>query len=116
MFVDHIQLAIPAESEDKCRPFWLALGFVELDKPEVLRARGGAWFRNGSVEIHLGIETPFSPALKAHPGLATDEIDRVAGALAAIGAPVVWDDTIPNRRRFFTADPVGNRIEILETS
>tara|TARA_B110000003_G_scaffold33813_1_gene31270 strand:- start:23 stop:169 length:147 start_codon:yes stop_codon:yes gene_type:complete len=41
MKIDHIQLAIPENSEQLCRRFWaMALGFEELEKPENLRARG----------------------------------------------------------------------------
>lgn len=114
MKVDHIQLAIPKGSEDLCRPFWLALGFDELEKPDALKPRGGLWLCCGAVELHLGVDPAFTPATKAHPGLATTMLDALAKALTAQGAPVQWDKAIPTRRRFFTQDPVGNRIEILE--
>ena len=58
----------------------------------------------------------FAPAAKAHPGLLVDSeatLDTLAGALAAAGAAVEWDDRIPGRRRFFTSDPWGNRVELL---
>jgi hypothetical protein len=29
------------------------------------------------------------------------------------GCNVQWDDAIPGTRRFFTADPWGNRIEVV---
>jgi hypothetical protein len=38
----------------------------------------------------------------------------MAKALTALGASVLWDETIVGRRRFFTTDPAGNRIEFLE--
>lgn len=87
------------------------LGMPELEKPERLRARGGAWFRSGGVEIHVGIEEGFSPARKAHPGIAVDDLDELAARVKAAGAPVTWDDNIPGLRRFHTSDPVGNRLE-----
>jgi len=94
------------------RAFYVGvLGMTEVTKPEVLRARGGAWFRAGSAELHVGIEEPFAPALKAHPGLAVADVDRLAAAVGAAGAPVRWDDAIPGLRRFHTSDPVGNRLE-----
>jgi hypothetical protein len=79
-----------------------------------VRARGGAWFRAGSAEVHVGIEEGFAPAHKAHPGLAVATpggLDRLADAVEASGAPVAWDDAIPGLRRFHTSDPVGNRLE-----
>ena len=115
MRVEHIQLAIPKGTERLCRPFWLKLGFVELPKPEGLAGRGGLWFRNGAVELHLGVDPAFAPATKAHPGLAVPELDPLARALADIGAPVEWDAAIGGRRRFFTKDPVGNRLEFQES-
>jgi hypothetical protein len=87
------------------------LGMTELEKPERLRARGGAWFRSGSLEIHVGIEEGFRPARKAHPGIAVDDVDALADRVADSGAPVAWDDSIPGVRRFHTSDPVGNRLE-----
>ena len=40
-------------------------------------------------------------------------LDALAGALTTAGAAVEWDDRIPGRRRFFTSDPWGNRVELL---
>ena len=70
------------------RSFYAAtLGMTELEKPERLRARGGAWFRSGSLEIHVGIEEGFRPARKAHPGIAVDDVDALAERVAGSGAP-----------------------------
>ena len=41
-------------------------------------------------------------------------LDRWAERLEEAGYPVQWDDLIPGRRRFYTADPFGNRLELLE--
>ncbi|MDG2428903.1 MAG: hypothetical protein P8M16_10830 [Acidimicrobiales bacterium] len=75
MRLDHIQLALPRDSEDTCREFWVGcLQFKEIEKPENLKLRGGAWFRKEAVEIHLGVETPVSAAKKAHTGIAVKDI------------------------------------------
>ncbi|MFE0173695.1 hypothetical protein ACFWZ2_15370 [Streptomyces sp. NPDC059002] len=34
--------------------------------------------------------------------------------LAAHGAEVTWDENLPGHRRFYSRDPVGNRLEFLE--
>ncbi|AEW99684.1 VOC family protein [Streptantibioticus cattleyicolor] len=115
--LDHVQLAAPPASEDLLRSFYIgALGLREIPKPPVLAARGGCWFgtADGGVQLHLGIEDPFRPAAKAHPGLRVRDIDALAERLAAHGAPVVWDDNLPGHRRFYSTDPVGNRLEFLE--
>ena len=111
----HVQLAIPAGSEDLARRFYGdSLGMVELEKPAVLAARGGCWFRGGGWEVHLGVETDFRPARKAHPGVLVAGIDDLAGHLSDAGVSVEWDDDFPGHRRFYAHDPYGNRLEFLE--
>jgi trans-aconitate 2-methyltransferase len=109
----HVQVSCPAGSEDRLRQFYAGvLGMTELAKPPVLAARGGVWFRAGACEIHCGVEDPFTPARKAHPGIAVGDVDEVARRVAAAGGEVRWDETVPGLRRFHTDDPVGNRIEL----
>ncbi|GAA1174133.1 catechol 2,3-dioxygenase-like lactoylglutathione lyase family enzyme [Kitasatospora gansuensis] len=111
----HVQLDIPAGSEERCREFWAGvLGMAELAKPPVLAARGGCWFRGGGVEVHLGVVPDFQVSPKAHPGLLVESLDALADRLAAHGHPVTWDDNFPGFRRFHSADPFGNRLEFLE--
>lgn len=113
--VDHVQLAAPEGSEDTLRGYYVhALGMTELPKPPVLAARGGCWFQAGPVQLHLGIEADFRPARKAHPGLRATDIGAYAARLAEHGAEVRWDEDLPGHRRFFSHDPVGNRLEFLE--
>lgn len=111
----HVQLAIPQGGEDAARPFYAdALGLTEVDKPPVLAARGGCWFRGDGIEIHLGIEADFRPARKAHPAVLVDGLDALADRLGRHGVDVRWDDEFPGHRRFYADDPFGNRIEFLE--
>ena len=115
MKLDHVQIAGPPGAEDEARRFYgELLGLEEIPKPEPMRASGGVWFRVGGQELHVGIEESFRPARKAHPGLrvAPEELDAIAQRLAGGGAPVEWDDRNPGVRRFYTADPFGNRVEI----
>jgi catechol 2,3-dioxygenase-like lactoylglutathione lyase family enzyme len=111
----HVQLAIPAGSEDTARGFYgEVLGMTELGKPAVLAARGGCWFRGGGWEVHLGVEDEFRPARKAHPGVLVDGLDALAARLTSAGVPLRWDDDFPGHRRFYASDPYGNRLEFLE--
>ncbi|MFF4400854.1 VOC family protein [Streptomyces sp. NPDC001480] len=113
--VDHVQLAAPPGSEDLLRAYYVdVLGMTEIPKPPVLAARGGCWFQAGAVQLHLGIEADFRPAKKAHPGLRVTGIEAYAARLASLGAQVTWDDNLPGHRRFYSEDPVGNRLEFLE--
>lgn len=112
--IHHAQLACPTGSEDTSRRFYAdLLGLAEVPKPPVLAARGGCWFRGHGIELHLGVEEPFTPAGKAHPGLLWPDLDGLAARLAAAGHPVTWSDELPGYRRFHTRDPHGNRLEFL---
>ena len=114
---DHVQVAMPPGEEEVARRFYGdVLGLAEVAKPQPLAVRGGAWFRAGEVELHLGVEPDFRPARKAHPALAVAGIDDLAARLSAAGAPVTWSDELPGRRRFHTADPFGNRLEVVEAA
>ena len=114
--LDHVQVAAPAGTEPDARRFYgELLGLTELPKPETLRRRGGVWFACGAHQLHVGIADPFAPATKAHPALLVRraDLDRLAERLETAGSLVQWDDAIPGTRRFFTADPWGNRIELV---
>ena len=125
MRLHHVQVSCPPGGEDAARSFYVAgLGLAEIEKPAVLQARGGCWFRAYddqqavTAEIHVGVEDPFTPARKAHPALVLDdslELDRVAGRLRNGGFEV--DDsqrhTFEGHLRFHVSDPHGNRVEVL---
>jgi catechol 2,3-dioxygenase-like lactoylglutathione lyase family enzyme len=113
--LDHVQLAMPEGEEQRARRFYVdVLGFTEFPKPGERLASTGLWLRAGAVELHLGVDGDFRPARRAHPGLRVDHLDDLAERCAAAGHPVEWDDRFPGRRRFYVADPFGNRIEILQ--
>jgi hypothetical protein len=84
----------------------------ELPKPEAIRHRGGVWFAAGAQELHIGVEEPFSPARKAHPGLVVVDLDAVRARLAAAGHEPEDNTAIENARRLFVDDPFGNRLEL----
>lgn len=114
--IDHVQVAAPTGSEAQARWFYGdVLDMPEVDKPGTLRDRGGVWFACGAHQLHVGVAKPFTPATKAHPALsvAAADLDRLAARLADAGCSVQWDDAIAGTRRFFTADPWGNRIELV---
>jgi catechol 2,3-dioxygenase-like lactoylglutathione lyase family enzyme len=112
--IDHVQLAAPRGCEITARAFYGGLlGVQEIEKPEALKARGGAWFAAGAVQLHIGIEEPFNPAKKAHPALVVEDLDTLSQQLTAAGHKCTWDDAIPGTRRFYCDDPFGNRLEFV---
>jgi catechol 2,3-dioxygenase-like lactoylglutathione lyase family enzyme len=117
----HVQLAAPPGSEDLMRGFYSGvLGLTETPKPDRLVARGGVWFAGPGISLHIGIEDPFVPARKAHPGILVADLDALADDLTAAGYATVPDDflEIPGGetyRRFYVSDPVRNRLEFLQS-
>lgn len=113
--LDHIQLAMPPGGEGRAREFWgELLGMTEEGKPEPLASRGGCWFRSGEIIVHIGVEKEFMPQRKAHPAFCVRDLDALARKLADAGYAVTPDEALPNRRRFYTTDPFGNRIEFID--
>jgi len=116
--IDHVQVSVPAGAEDVARAYWSGLlGLTELPKPPALAARGGCWFElPDGRQLHLGVEADRVPARKAHPAFTVHDVDAVAAAVGGAGYEVRWNTEALPRRRFFSDDPFGNRIEFTEPS
>jgi len=113
--IDHVQLAMPAGREDDARGFYeRLLGLSEVLKPPHLAKRGGAWFENGHVKIHLGVEAEFRAAQKAHSGLLVQNLRELVVRLRDAGIVVVDDEPLAGYVRVYVDDPFGNRLELLE--
>ena len=113
--IDHVQLAMPPGEEETARAFYAGLlGIPEVQKPAALARRGGAWFQHGPVKIHLGIETDFSPALKAHPAFLVRDLASLVRRLSEAGVHVLKDDELAGYNRVYVSDPFGNRLELME--
>ena len=93
--IDHVQVAAPPGCEPAARSFYGGLlELAEVDKPEVLAARGGCWFAVGGQQLHVGVAQPFTPSAKAHPALHVDDraaLETLAARLQAGGFP--WSGT-----------------------
>ncbi len=112
--IDHVQLAIPPNGEVRARHFYGSLlGLREVAKPEPLAQRGGCWFVGPSVHLHLGVADDFEPARKAHPAFRVRDLDALRDRLSASRVAVVPDGSLPDVRRFYAADPFGNRLEFI---
>jgi catechol 2,3-dioxygenase-like lactoylglutathione lyase family enzyme len=114
--IDHVQVAAPAGGEEAARRFYgELLGMEELPKPEAIRARGGCWFRAGAQELHVGVEDPFAPARKAHPGFVVSGLAVIRSRLSEGDVPFEDDAKIEGVDRLFVHDPFGNRLELRES-
>ena len=116
--IEHVQLAMPRGEEDRARAFYSGLLEIpEVPKPPALAARGGVWFERGDVKVHLGVDSDFRAAKKAHPAFLVRDLAALAERLRAAGAAVTDDDGLmPDSpyRRVYVADPFGNRLELME--
>jgi catechol 2,3-dioxygenase-like lactoylglutathione lyase family enzyme len=113
--VDHIQLAIPPEGENLAREFYgEILGLREKLKPEHLAKRGGIWFEQYDLKLHLGIDYNFYPAKKAHPGLLVEDLDEIVSRCEKSGYSFLAGEDVEGYRQVYVTDPFGNRIELLE--
>lgn len=113
--IDHVQLAMPKDSEDLARSFYRdVLGMKEVLKPEELAERGGCWFASGEAQVHLGIEEDFHPAKKAHPALVVEGLNEILVKCERAGLASKPDTEIDGRRRVHVFDPFGNRLELIE--
>lgn len=116
--VHHVQLAMPPGGEDPARAFFAGvLGIPEVPKPPDMAARGGCWFEAGPVRLHLGIESDFRPARKAHPALLVDDLPALVVRLREAGTPLTEGGRLAGfAHRWFADDPFGNRIELLQAN
>ncbi len=113
--IDHVQIAIPTGGEEQGRAFFGGLlQLDELPKSPDMAARGGCWFAAADRQIHLGVDPAFKPAQKAHVALTTNDLDELRACLDMAGYTTVNDSDLRGRKRFFTHDPFGNRIEFMD--
>lgn len=113
--IDHVQLAAPKNSEQQCRAFFGdILGMTEIEKPENLKKRGGVWFECGAHQLHIGIQEPFTPALKAHPAFLMTDIKAFKQQLQHHQVDIKEDEPLAGASRFYLDDPFGNRLEFIQ--
>jgi catechol 2,3-dioxygenase-like lactoylglutathione lyase family enzyme len=113
--LDHVQLAMPAGGEDRAREFYHGvLGIPEVTKPADLAARGGCWFERDQLKVHLGVESQFRAARKAHPAFIVSDLAALLAQIRSAGYPAKEDHELSGYYRVFVDDPFGNRVELLE--
>ncbi len=92
------------------------LGIAHVPKPAHIAARGGCWFEDGDLKVHLGVDPDFRAATKAHPALIVDDVRDLARAVAEAGFAVKDDEPLDGFDRVCVTDPFGNRIELMQPS
>jgi catechol 2,3-dioxygenase-like lactoylglutathione lyase family enzyme len=115
--IEHVQLAMPEGGEAQARRFYTGvLGITETPKPPHLAARGGCWFEQGGLKVHLGVEKAFQPARKAHPAFVVEDLPALKAKLAAAGFTPREDEPLEGYDTCYVDDPFGNRLELMEVN
>jgi catechol 2,3-dioxygenase-like lactoylglutathione lyase family enzyme len=111
--LQHVNVVYPTGAEAEARAFYAgALGLQEVRKPAEFDQRG-MWFQLESGQVHLSPGDPPPPG-PWHFCVATDDFEALRRRVEATGADTEDTHSWGDRRRFFTRDPWGARIEILE--
>lgn len=113
----HANVTVPGTVEAAAKHFYGSiLGLKEIPKPESSRARGGAWYEIGAVQLHLSrAEQDDGSASSRHICVLVQGLDETRQHLVNAGVEIVPDERpIPGRARFYVRDPGGNLIEIAE--
>jgi catechol 2,3-dioxygenase-like lactoylglutathione lyase family enzyme len=114
---NHVNVTVPREIEQAAKDFYATtLGLKEVPKPAASRARGGAWYQLGDVQLHLSIEERTENNISTrHVCFLVEDLKRAQESLAVAGVEILPDPRpIPGTRRFYVRDPGKNLIEIAE--
>jgi catechol 2,3-dioxygenase-like lactoylglutathione lyase family enzyme len=111
--IDHVQIAVPRALEAQCLTFYReVLGLPEIEKPEELKPRGGAWFQLPNLQMHVGVDPEASPKSKRHVCFLVPDLPIARASIVASGIAIEEESAAEGLARFFIRDPAGNRIEI----
>ena len=116
--IDHVQIAVPKAVEQECLSFYrTVMALPEIEKPEKLKSRGGAWFQiSPTTQMHIGIDPETSPKSKRHICFLVADLAAAKTAAQSRKIPIEDEGTAEGLIRFFIRDPGGNRIEIGQRS
>jgi catechol 2,3-dioxygenase-like lactoylglutathione lyase family enzyme len=113
--INHVQVTVPPFLEQACRTFYGdILQLEEIEKPEPLKSRGGAWFQIGEVQLHMSLEPDADgTASKRHICYEVENLEVARAYFKDRGIAITDEATEPSGlKRFFVRDPAGNHIEI----
>ncbi|HEY1013036.1 MAG TPA: VOC family protein [Herpetosiphonaceae bacterium] len=90
------------------------LGLAEVERPAGA-GRDGVWYRLGAHELHISHEAePRNADSTRHIALLVDDVAAARAELEREGYPIEAARPLPGIVRFFTRDPDGNRLELMQ--
>ena len=114
---DHVNLRVPKAVEGEAKRFYKdLLGLEEIDKPADAKARGGAWYRCGTVGIHLSLQDDVESRLSSrHVCFVVADLAQAEQSFRQAGVGILADEKpTAGWERFYVRDPGGNLIEIAQ--
>ena len=115
--LNHVQVTVTDSAEAASKHFYREiLGLEQIHKPDASSSRG-AWYRIGSVELHLSVEDAATAnhSSKRHVCFVVPDVAATEAHLRESGIEILEDKRpIPGWKRFYVRDPGGNRIEVAQ--
>ncbi len=105
---------MPDGAQEAARAFYGGLlGLEEKPFPRSLAHLNLVWFVAGDneMELHFFPTDLHQPADTRHLCLEVEDLESYRRRLVEAGHEIIEAETIPNRPRFFSHDPFGNRLE-----
>ena len=116
--IHHVNVTVPKSLEDAAKNFYgVIMGLQEVPKPEGSRARGGAWYQMGPLQLHVSIENSLGDGCisKRHVCYTVANLAEAEERFRSAGVEILPDDQpTPGWSRFYVRDPGGNRLEIAQ--
>jgi len=120
--IHHVNVTVPKAVEENAKHFYgVVMGLQEVPKPEESRARGGAWYQVGPLQLHLSIENGEDDRgegciSKRHVCYTVADLAQAEKKFRDAGVEILPDDIpTPGWSRFYVRDPGGNRLEIAQS-
>ena len=117
--IHHVNVTVPKSLEDAAKHFYgVVMELEEVPKPESSRARGGAWYQMGPLQLHLSIENPLGENCisKRHVCYTVANLAEAEEKFRSADIEIIPDDQpTPGWSRFYVRDPGGNRLEIAQS-
>jgi len=121
--IHHVNVTVPRALESQAKHFYgVVMGLQEVPKPEESRARGGAWYQVGPLQLHLSIENGEDGLgegciSKRHVCYTVANLAQAEKKFRDAGVEIIPDDIpTPGWSRFYVRDPGGNRLEIAQST